>query len=1095
MSVFKDTNINNPGSSIRYGADDMEVIARLFNGVTTGIPPVTIKSNNKWGFWDNILYFRNQADSRNTTIRGQTNVPSSNVDLTLPPITTNDTLAAIGLTNVWGVKQQFEAGAVLKQISTPSNPSANYHHLYINGSGQLIKRNSSGAETIFTSGLSVGDISSLKDFMARVIESGGTYYAYDHEGGLITSGTTLETVAQAALDYGGNVLFHGELYFSAGFTGLTLNSYRNVYIPQGTNLYVPAGYTGYVFKVLGSECSITGSGGYINEVEAGAANNWTCIQLGSGTVSDNIWDVELSGFYVYLPGTAVEIKQGSGGIIQNVLINNIVTAGFRKGIVWTTSVSDKIKDVTVSNCKFESYGATTTNVFKDVAGTRNVFIANQLKGIVGTTSEMNITANAVETITVGGNHTGVVGTFSDSSTTTMHFNTNGGLKVRSGYLNVKNPAGTFYTTILGGAISAARNLNLPAITGTDTLAALNMQQTFTQRQTIALNSEDVIELKRTSNTVGNRVNLNLQLHDSLGNAVNYARIAAEIFDPTNTSEDGKLLFHVRIADVLANCMTIDQTGALLLGGPNTRIKFTETGLTATRTYTMPDYDGALISAGAANIFTQLQTIQYDGNDLLYLYRPLGTNNTPVELNFDLNNSVAGRVTYADIKTQIVDNTSGSEDGQFSVRVMDAGTKREMFRIDGGDIYFINMAGDPILYFDSLNSVAAQKHQAYFKPYWDDNTSGSEDGGADFGTLIAGVETDIFGFDQGGLYVSKLLRVERDASSSLLELYRTDNAVGNTVDIAFYAQSSTGVKRRYSSVFMEILDPTNASEDSFIQINNIWNGVSGNSQQFHRDGNINMIRRDSTQFAEFGLVASALNSSAAVKDYGSLTHELMDTVAGSEDGQWDFDLMRAGTTQRVMKLENNGTLRLGRDSSNMRTVVTSLANSANDIRFVNSNVENTMLSFTVKANTVGDGDSQIMLRASGYLLQNSATATTYTLRIKVGGTTIYQDAMSAAIAQSSATRPWWLELRFFASNQSQTTARMSGLFALNDASAPTTGQGSISDDESQSLACFRANNITWNFTTDVVISITIQMDQAQAATEWQMDHYDCQHTVG
>ena len=51
-------------------------------------------------------------------------------------------------------------------------------------------------------------------------------------------------------------------------------------------------------------------------------------------------------------------------------------------------------------------------------------------------------------------------------------------------LRVFNPANTFRYTLAGAAIGAHRVLNLPLITGTDTLASLALAQTFTASQTV-----------------------------------------------------------------------------------------------------------------------------------------------------------------------------------------------------------------------------------------------------------------------------------------------------------------------------------------------------------------------------------------------------------------------------------------------------------------------------------------------------------------------------------------------------------------------------------------------------------------------------------
>src|SRR3990167_2522357 len=50
---------------------------------------------------------------------------------------------------------------------------------------------------------------------------------------------------------------------------------------------------------------------------------------------------------------------------------------------------------------------------------------------------------------------------------------------------IRNPADTFEYDIVPGAIVADRQLNLPVITGTDTLAVLGLEQTFTAIKTFS----------------------------------------------------------------------------------------------------------------------------------------------------------------------------------------------------------------------------------------------------------------------------------------------------------------------------------------------------------------------------------------------------------------------------------------------------------------------------------------------------------------------------------------------------------------------------------------------------------------------------------
>lgn len=55
-------------------------------------------------------------------------------------------------------------------------------------------------------------------------------------------------------------------------------------------------------------------------------------------------------------------------------------------------------------------------------------------------------------------------------------------------IRINNPADTFYYTLTAGAIAANRVLNLPVITGSDTIAVLGLAQTFTAAKTFSSSS-------------------------------------------------------------------------------------------------------------------------------------------------------------------------------------------------------------------------------------------------------------------------------------------------------------------------------------------------------------------------------------------------------------------------------------------------------------------------------------------------------------------------------------------------------------------------------------------------------------------------------
>lgn len=80
-------------------------------------------------FNNSILKIRNPADTFSYTVTAA--AIAADRTLTLPLITATDTLATLGLTNVFSVGQQFDAHLDLKQISAPSNPSSGYGRFYV----------------------------------------------------------------------------------------------------------------------------------------------------------------------------------------------------------------------------------------------------------------------------------------------------------------------------------------------------------------------------------------------------------------------------------------------------------------------------------------------------------------------------------------------------------------------------------------------------------------------------------------------------------------------------------------------------------------------------------------------------------------------------------------------------------------------------------------------------------------------------------------------------------------------------------------------------------------------------------------------------
>ena len=198
MSSFKELNISNPGTSSKYGGDDTDLINKLFNGTVAGIPPVRIRSQNKFGFDDGIMWIYNQALSKKTTIRGQSNAPTTDVDLRLPPITGNDVLPALNLEQAWLKKQQYNLGLSMQEMVEPTTPGASFHHLFYGTDGHLYGKNSAGSIVDYDN--IVANLNPKQYGAKIVVILEGTWKAIRADGTTISSNSNPQTVLQAAVN-------------------------------------------------------------------------------------------------------------------------------------------------------------------------------------------------------------------------------------------------------------------------------------------------------------------------------------------------------------------------------------------------------------------------------------------------------------------------------------------------------------------------------------------------------------------------------------------------------------------------------------------------------------------------------------------------------------------------------------------------------------------------------------------------------------------------------------------------------------------------------------------------------------------------------
>jgi len=243
-------------------------------------------------------------------------------------------------------------------------------------------------------------------------------------------------------------------------------------------------------------------------------------------------------------------------------------------------------------------------------------------------------------------------------------------------IRIWNPADTFRYTLVGQAITANRNLQLPIITATDTLATLGLSQTFIDRQKIQLDtSNSLLALYRPANGVGGGSRLDFNLNDSGSVETTYCRIQGSIEDATDTSEDGVFrISTVKAGTVTENCNIGSGANGDFIWGNNLRGLLSESGLTGQRTFTFPDLAGEVATRNNGNDFTVTQEIKVDGGpDALDLYRTDNVAADAVNIDFNLDDSTNAKTGYARIEGAVVTNTDTLEDGKLNFRVRSAGS--------------------------------------------------------------------------------------------------------------------------------------------------------------------------------------------------------------------------------------------------------------------------------------------------------------------------------------------------------------------------------------------------------------------------------------
>lgn len=149
----------------------------------------------------------------------------------------------------------------------------------------------------------------------------------------------------------------------------------------------------------------------------------------------------------------------------------------------------------------------------------------------------------------------------------------------------------------------------------------------------------------------------------------------------------------------------------------------------------------------------------------------------------------------------------------------------------------------------------------------------------------------------------------------------------------------------------------------------------------------------------------------------------------------------------------------------------------EVEWVNTAIEQTLFSFTVPGTLMGT-DRWLNVKADCDYLNNSAGTKNFILKVKFGGTTVYQSTtQNWAVAAGRRAMYFELNMNNQGANNSQ---EGSGLFGFSSATAPTTGTGDLATSAAIALS-FRFANSAISTTSDQTFAVTIQHSAADINT--------------
>jgi hypothetical protein len=166
-----------------------------------------------------------------------------------------------------------------------------------------------------------------------------------------------------------------------------------------------------------------------------------------------------------------------------------------------------------------------------------------------------------------------------------------------------------------------------------------------------------------------------------------------------------------------------------------------------------------------------------------------------------------------------------------------------------------------------------------------------------------------------------------------------------------------------------------------------------------------------------------------------------------------------------------------------TCIQTLNKTTTDFTFSNSAAEQTIYSFSIPGGTLGT-TSAVRLTLDSVFLNNTGGQRTFTLRVKYGATTLFQEAVAPINASATVNIVAPLRLLLHADGASTSAQRFQGEFSVGDGNtgAPAAGYGNVGAAPSFTFRPF-GGTAAEDSTANKTLAVTVQFDAATATQTW------------